>query len=94
MRKFINGLAAVVVVIVLILVVVFILPIGCIDETGTTRVLRDQGYTDIYITGWRPFSGSKDDQFHTGFEATTPTGKKITGVVTSGIFKGHTIRFD
>lgn len=67
---------------------------GFTDPKGATRVLQDQGYTNIEITGWRPFAGSDDDTFHTGFSATSPGGRRVTGVVTSGFFKGNTVRLD
>ena len=92
-----NGKGGCLMAIVLVIVVGLLLvigPKGCTDSDGTVRVLQDQGYTNIEITGWRPFSGGNDDQFHTGFRATTAAGKVVTGVVTSGCLKGKTIRLD
>lgn len=60
------------------------------DEAS--RVLRQSGYSEIEITGWRPFSGR--DTFSTGFKAMSPSGEAVTGVVTSGWFKGSTVRLD
>lgn len=68
---------------------------GCVDPAGTQRVLRQQGYTEVEITGWRPFATSKDDFYATGFRAKAPNGEIATGTVTRGVlFKGATVRFD
>lgn len=68
---------------------------GCTDKSGAERVLKAHGYTHIVITGWRPLSGSEKDFYCTGFEATSPSGRRVTGTVTSGlILKGNTIRLD
>jgi hypothetical protein len=64
------------------------------DSDGATRTLQQQGYTNIVITGPRPLSKGQDDLYSTGFEATSPSGARVTGVVTRGLFKGSTIRFD
>ncbi len=66
-----------------------------VDRAGTMSFLVQQGYTDIKITGYRWFSGSKSDYYCTGFEATATNGNRVTGTVTRGLFfKGKTIRFD
>jgi len=72
----------------------FSLPKLLVRPEEATRILADQGYTEIVITGWRPFAAGKDDSFSTGFEARSPGGRKVTGAVTSGFFKGSTIRLD
>lgn len=59
-----------------------------------TRILRQSGYTQIEITGWRPFAAGNDDTFSTGFRAKSPSGETVTGTVTSGWFKGGTVRLD
>lgn len=64
------------------------------DLEGSKRVLEDSGYTNVQMTGYRPFAGSDDDTFSDGFEATSPTGKHVTGSVTYGLMKGKTIRLD
>lgn len=71
-----------------------LLLVGCTEPDAATNVLRDQGYRDITITGYRPFMKSDDDTFSTGFEATSPNGTRVHGAVTGGGLKGHTIRFD
>jgi hypothetical protein len=67
---------------------------GCTHESTARRVLEDNGYTDIKITGYRFMMCGKDDSFSTGFEATSPAKKRVTGAVCEGWTKGATIRFD
>jgi hypothetical protein len=67
---------------------------GCTDPRGTARVLEQNGYTDVEITGWRPLAADKGDYFATGFRAKSVTGTEVTGTVTRGWFKGNTIRLD
>lgn len=67
---------------------------GCTDSKGATKTLKQHGYTEIEITGWRPFMKGEDDFYSTGFEARSMAGHKVTGAVTSGLFKGSTIRLD
>lgn len=90
MKTFLSLLGVLLVVALL----VFILPSGCTSESTARRVLDEQGYTQVEITGWRPFMKSKYDFYSTGFKAVSPSGKVVTGAVTSGFFKGSTIRFD
>ncbi len=72
---------------------VIIAPKACTDETTTRRVLEQNGYKNVTITGYRFFNGTKDT-FVTGFEATSPSGNRVSGVVSNGFLKGATIRFD
>jgi hypothetical protein len=79
----------------LLVVTTCLLANGCTDAPNATRILTQQGYKDITITGWSPFSCAKDDDLHTGFSATSPGGYKVTGTVCSGyFFKASTIRLD
>lgn len=71
-----------------------IFPNGCTQPGEAHRVLAAQGYTQIQITGYKPFMGGQDDVFSTGFVAVSPSGQTVTGAVTSGAFKGYVIRFD
>lgn len=66
---------------------------SCTDQDGAVRVLTEQGYKDVRTTGYEFFSCGKGDNFVTGFEATSPAGVRVTGVVCSGWIKGSTIRF-
>lgn len=68
--------------------------VGCSSQDDALSALRGAGYTEITITGYRWTGCGKDDSFHTGFEATGPTGVRVTGVVCSGWLKGGTIRTD
>ncbi len=69
-------------------------PTACTRPDDATRILRQSGYTQIEITGWRPFAKSEKDVFSTGFQAISPNGELVTGAVTSGWLKGGTIRLD
>ncbi len=77
-----------------VIVAALVGPSACTDETSARRVLSAAGYTDIEITGWRPMMAGEHDVFSTGFRAKGPNGAAISGAVTSGAFKGSTIRFD
>lgn len=68
--------------------------VGCTSESDATRALAGAGYRDVHITGYRWWGCSKDDQFHTGFEAVGLTGQRVSGVVCSAWMKGSTIRMD
>ena len=67
---------------------------ACTDAPKAERVLRQNGYTNIEITGYRAFMGGEEDTCVTGFKAKSPTGQIVTGAVCSGFMKGATIRFD
>jgi hypothetical protein len=67
---------------------------GCTQPERTERVLAENGYTNVRITGYTFFGCGQGDAFHTEFVAVSPTGKTVSGVVCSGLFKGATIRFD
>lgn len=67
---------------------------GCTQANSARKTLEGAGYTEIEITGWRPFMADRNDTFATGFRAKGPTGKIVTGAVTGGILKGNTIRTD
>lgn len=67
---------------------------SCADGNKASRILEEQGYNSIRITGYRFWGCSEDDNFVTGFEAKTSTSKTVTGVVCGGFLKGSTIRLD
>jgi hypothetical protein len=67
---------------------------ACSDPSGASKVLRDNGYTNITTTGYRFFACSERDIFSTGFVAKSPNGTTVTGAVCEGLLKGKTIRFD
>jgi hypothetical protein len=58
---------------------------GCTNATRTELTLRDAGYNEITITGWKPLTCSDSDQFATGFTATNPRGDKVSGTVCCGL---------
>jgi hypothetical protein len=67
---------------------------GCTDPKRATRVLNQQGFSDIQMTGYRFFICDKNDTFSTGFKAISPSGSDVTGAVCEGWLKGATVRFD
>lgn len=68
---------------------------GCSRPSDAERALSGAGYTHVETTGWRFIGCGSSDWYHTGFLATGPTGKRVSGVVCSGLlFKGSTIRLD
>jgi len=67
---------------------------GCTDTSLALRVLHDQGYTDVEITGYALFMCGEDDYYSTGFRATSPAGVRVEGAVCNALWtKGATIRF-
>ncbi|QBX06758.1 hypothetical protein H1O16_gp345 [Burkholderia phage BcepSaruman] len=67
---------------------------GCTRPDQARRLLTQQGYTQIEITGYAPFACSKDDTFHTEFRAVSAAGHQVQGVVCSALLKGATIRLE
>ena len=67
---------------------------ACTDSEGARRTAENHGLTEVRITGYRFFGCSKDDLYHTGFEARAPNGRRVTGVVCSTFFKSNTLRLD
>ena len=92
-KNIMKSVAAVFVFIAVAIAIVLIIPAACTDENTARRVLSENGYKNINITGYRFFNGT-NDQFVTGFEATSPSGSRVSGVVSNGWLKGATIRFD
>ena len=68
---------------------------GCMsDGPKAKKVLTQQGYTDIAISGWQ-FGCGEDDTYSTGFRAKGPTGHIVEGTVCCGLmFKGCTVRIN
>ncbi|UNA02379.1 hypothetical protein [Serratia phage SP1] len=68
--------------------------VGCTDVSEAERILKNEGYTDVQMTGYDFFACSKDDTFHTGFVGTNVAGNRVEGTVCSGLFfKNSTIRY-
>ena len=57
---------------------------GCTDNDEAKRVLTEQGYSNIALTGFELFDCSYDYFYRTGFTATAATGKSVEGAVCSG----------
>ena len=90
-----SGLVAFFTVLILAILIAAMCMVPWTDPSGATSTLRHQGYTNIHITGYRWWAGSESDHYHTGFEATSPSGDTVTGTVTSGLWcKGNTVRLD
>lgn len=68
--------------------------LGGTDSVGTTRTLQNMGYTNVVTSGRRFLARSNGEFYSTEFTATSPTGKKVSGVVTQGFFKPSTVRWD
>ena len=67
---------------------------GCTAPGRATRILEDDGFTDVEITGYNFFACSNDDWYHTGFRAKRGE-RTVYGTVCSGlIFRNSTIRFE
>lgn len=77
-----------------LLLVIALMVAGCTQPEKARAVLAAQGLTDIKITGYSAFSCSKDDNYATGFEATSVNGTKVKGTVCAGMLKGATVRYD
>lgn len=67
--------------------------VSCTQPHRAIKLLNEEGYKNIKITGYRWSGCSQNDSFHTEFEATR-NGYEVTGVVCSGILKSQTIRRD
>ena len=91
--KRLSGPMVAVIAIIFVFIISFALN-SCTDEDGARRILQQNGYKDITITGSRWDMRGRDDVYVTGFEATSPSGTRISGAVCRGLFKGSTIVFD
>ena len=69
-----------------------VLMAGCSKAHDKVRsVLEGDGYTQIAVSGFKPFACDEKDTFSNGFVA-RKAGRRVTGVVCSGWLKGYTIR--
>ena len=73
------------------IIIISLLLTSCTDNKNAMKALKQDGYTNIKLTGYSMWSCSESDNFSTGFTA-TKNGYKIKGVVCSGWTKGSTIR--
>lgn len=65
---------------------------SCGVEDDAIKALRAAGYSNIEITGMKPWACSADDLFRIGFQAKGLNGQPVEGVVCSAPLKGSTIR--
>jgi len=69
--------------------------VGCtVSEDKATRILSDSGYTEITLGGFSMYGCSEDDKFSRKFEAKSPTGQRVSGVLCASWLKGATIRLN
>lgn len=70
-------------------------PMSCPNSTQARDVLEAEGYTAIETTGGAGTWACGGDGSATGFKATGPTGKRVTGTVCCGLaFKACTVRVE
>lgn len=86
MRPHISSLLA--------LLMALALPLSaCTNDSATRSTLEKSGFTDVQVTGYRPFNCGENDLSSTGFTAKNVNGSTVEGVVCCGILKGCTVRF-
>jgi len=66
------------------------------NEIGAAKAVASEpsGLTSVHTTGYRWLGCDKGDLFHTGFTAVNAQGKRVSGVVCSGLSKGNRVRYD
>lgn len=70
-------------------------PLSCPNATQARDVLEAEGYTNIKITGGSGTWACGGDASATGFTATGPTSRRVTGTVCCGLaFKACTVRVE
>ena len=82
----------IIIVIAIILISICITPFYCTDKNSATLTLKRNGYIPLKVGGYGWFQGGQGDIFITKFTAIAINGDTVTGCVTSGLFKGNTIR--
>lgn len=79
---------------ILFVICCLFLLIGCTNSDDAIRALDGAGYTQIEIGSYSWFACGSEDFYSTKFTATNPLGKRVSGVVCSGLLiKNATIRF-
>lgn len=66
--------------------------VGCSDPKTAIKVLENEGFDKAAIGGHVFFACAQGDIYSTEFVG-YKNGRKIHGVVCSGLFKGATIRY-
>ena len=67
---------------------------ACTDPAGAKRALEAQGMVGVELTGYDFFACGKGDEMHTGFNAYTASGMKVSGAVCRGWLSGSQVRVD
>jgi hypothetical protein len=66
---------------------------ACSSPVTAEKALSDMGMTNIKTTGYAFFACGEEYAFHTGFTATNPNGKEVSGAVCSGWLGYASVRF-
>lgn len=64
---------------------------GYADPVGSTKLLEEEGYTEIQITG-RQYFGCGNNLYRTTFIAKNSRGIKVHGLVCNGLFEAAYIK--
>lgn len=89
------GASLIGILVVVVLMLVCAGTMGVTDEDKSKRVLESNGYSDVEFTGYDWFACGEGDWYRTGFIATSPADKRVSGAVCCGLFlKSCTIRFE
>lgn len=81
-------------------IILCILLVSCTaNEDSTIRILENEGYTNISLTGYDWFGCGKEDISSVKFTAEkynpyTKESNTVTGTVCKGVLKGYTIRYE
>lgn len=62
--------------------------VGCSDGPRSKSAAEAMGFTNVVTTGWAMYGCATDDAYCTGFEATAPGGRRVTGIVGCGRWYG------
>ena len=81
-------------ILLMILAIVTLAMSGNVDPAAARRALEAQGLTNIRLDGYSFFGCDGRETYSTAFRATGANGKRVSGVVCSGIFKGVTVRYE
>lgn len=73
---------------------ILLLLTACTDNKTAARILVNDGFSNIKLTGYNWFACGQGDYYSTGFVG-VKNGRVIKGTVCSGlIFKNATIRYE
>lgn len=77
---------------ILILFFNFLFLYGKEETVESKRVLEDQGYQNVVMTGHVLIGCTPLEFYKTGFVASGPTGRSVKGIVCGTVWKTFTIR--